>query len=363
MYLGRWMKDENPRVRCIVEQVALALGEMEQRQDELLRAWHGAEAAWALEWRELWMAVQSRGKRIRPRLLLLALGLWGGQYDPAARDVGMALELYHGFTLMYDDIQDNARTRRGAPAHHTTHGVSATMSLCVILEHHVNRMLLESSALDRAACLELIGRLNATQLDMGVGQMAETVWVRDGVLDIAEDLYWHMVAAKTGALFAFAAEAGAFLAGTSAEHQGESRDFGLKLGMLFQLVDDYADIFLADTDGKPRQQDIREAKRTFFLLAARRELPMAERGELDRLFRLARRTEADVAWLAARMATSGIQAEGRRVIQRMAGEVVADLERLTTRAIGEAGANQKATRKKYAVALQRLVAEICRESG
>lgn len=357
------MKEECNSSLPISAQVAAWLRDIEQHQRDVLSEWHRHEATWAVSLPELLGVVQVPGKRIRPRLFLLILGLCGGGYGAAARDVAAALELYHGVTLMYDDIQDNAQTRRGEPAHYTTYGVSATMSLCVILERQVNRMLLESSALERPVCLELIRRLNEMHLEMGVGQMAETAWVRDGVLDIAGDLYWRMVASKTGALFAFAAETGAFLAGLPEAHQAQFRRFGERLGVLFQVVDDFADIFLPDTDGKPRRQDLREAKRTLFLLEVRRVLPEAERAELDRLFLQARRTEADVAWLAARVATSGIRAEGERVIQRQAADVRAELERLVGLVIGEADANERGRRGQFAVALRELVMDVCRGNG
>ncbi|HHX97363.1 MAG TPA: hypothetical protein GX689_00715, partial [Lentisphaerae bacterium] len=188
------MKEECNSSLPISAQVAAWLRDIEQHQRDVLSEWHRHEATWAVSLPELLGVVEVPGKRIRPRLFLLILGLCGGGYGAAARDVAAALELYHGVTLMYDDIQDNAQTRRGEPAHYTTYGVSATMSLCVILERQVNRMLLESSALERPVCLELIRRLNEMHLEMGVGQMAETAWVRDGVLDIAGDLYWRMVA-------------------------------------------------------------------------------------------------------------------------------------------------------------------------
>ena len=81
------------------------------------------------------------------------------------------------------------------------------------------------------------------------------------------------------------------------------------------------------------------------------------------MFLEARRTEADVAWLASRVATSGIRAEWERVIQRQAADVRAELERLVGLVIGEADANERGRRGQFAVALRELVMDVCRGNG
>ena len=320
-----------------------------------LYRWHEAQAGWAIAANELTAVAHTPGKRIRPRLLLICNGMCGGAAGPAVRDVAEALELYHGTSLLYDDVQDNAQTRRGEPAHHTTYGVSATLSLCALLSRHVNRILLESEALSPPARLWILRRLTRAQLDIGLGQMAETAWVRDDVLDLPVARYWRMIEDKTAALFAFAAEAGAYLGSGGDETLAAAyRDVGNRIGILFQLVDDYADLFQPDTGGKPRGQDIREAKRTIFLLHARQALPAEDRRELDRLCLRAERTEEEVRWIHRQMRASGAQEMGLGHVHRLESETREQIDGL---------ARRYAPDPAFAQEIRTVVDEICRGIG
>ena len=317
----------------------------------LLR-WHTAHAGWAIDPVELVAVARTAGKRLRPRVMFIVNGICGGTYGPAIRDAAEALELYHCSSLLFDDVQDNARTRRGEPAHYMTYSVSATLSLCVMLSRHVNLLLLESEALKPAERLWILQRFTRAQLATGLGQMAETVCIRDEVLDLPIETYWRTIQNKTASLFAFAAEAGAYLGSGGDETVAAAyRDMGDQLGILFQLVDDYADLFLPDNEGKPRCQDIREAKRTLFFLHARQTLPAKERQELDRLCLLAERTEDQVQWILQKLRESGAQEAGREHVRRLAGEVQAKINGLARQFTSNPGFEQE---------LRALVAEICR---
>lgn len=328
------------------------LKEIEDALGGRLLRWHAAHAGWAIEAGELVAVARTAGKRLRPRFMFIVNGMCGGAYGPAIRDAAEALELYHCSSLLFDDVQDNARTRRGEPAHYMTYSVSATLSLCVMLSRHVNLLLLESEALKPAERLWILQRFTRAQLATGLGQMAETVCVRDEVLDLPIEKYWRTVQNKTASLFAFAAEAGAYLGSGGDETVAAAyRDMGDQLGILFQLVDDYADLFLPDNEGKPRCQDIREAKRTLFFLHARKTLPADRLHEFDRLCLLATRNEDQVQWMLRQMRESGAPEAGRGHVRRLAGEVQAKIDGL---------ARQYSVHQAYEQELRALVDEICR---
>jgi octaprenyl-diphosphate synthase len=320
----------------------------------LLR-WHADQANWAIDVTELTAVAHTHGKRLRPRFLLIVNGMCGGTMSPAVRDVSEVLELYHGLSLIYDDVQDNARTRRGEPAHHTTYSVSATLSLCALLSRHVTLILLESDSLSLSDRLWILQHFTRAQLATGLGQMAETAWIRDEVLDLPVDKYWRTIQGKTASLFQFAAEAGAYLgSGGDEVHVAAYRDVGSTIGILFQLVDDYADVFLPDTDGKPRCQDIREAKRTLFWLHTRQALSQEDRTEFDCLFLLAERSEEQVERIHQQMLNSGAQEIGQTEIRRLSGEVASGLDGLIQRFAADPA---------YTAELQQLIRDVCRELG
>ncbi len=298
------------------------MGEVQRALAGWLMDWHAREASWALDAEDLGLtSLAFQGKKVRPRLMLAVHAACGGRFGPGLCAVAAALELFHGASLIYDDIQDNAQVRRGEPAFHVTHGVSTALSACSLLSWHVHRILLEKGDLDDASRLWIARRFTTTLVTTALGQMADTRWVRDERLDLTEEESWRMLRSKTAFVFAYAAEAGAYL-GTGGDESVASafREFGERLGMLFQMVDDHADLFLPDTDGKPRGQDLREAKRTLYLLHARRHLPDAERAEFDRRCRLPERTDEDVAWLLERLRETGAEDMGLAHIRRLDAE-------------------------------------------
>jgi octaprenyl-diphosphate synthase len=303
------------------QELQAALDDVEHWLRDRILQLHASYAAWAIDAAEFTAGLNTRGKQIRPRLLLLANRIAGGRYDPGVRTVAGALELAHVVSLLFDDIQDNASTRRGVPAHHVTNGVSATMSLCAVLFRLVVLMLAETPGVSPARAALLVRRFMETQVATAVGQMAEAILARDGVLDTSADTYFKTIRGKTATVFGFAAEAGARLA--AGDDDGTAATFhqlGETLGCLFQLADDYADLFL-EYEGKPRLQDLREAKRTLFFLHTRRALPATERAVLDRLYRQSSRSETDVQWIADRMKDTGaalaVQTEAERLSREL----------------------------------------------
>lgn len=201
---------------------------------------------------------ESGGKRVRPALHLLCARMCGyeGRHDVLMATV---LELIHSATLIHDDIIDGATTRRGRPSVNHLWGNNIT----VLFGDYMLAKAMDM-ALD-AGSLRVMRKLADVTLRMTEGEMLQTRYV--GRLDLSVEEYLALVERKTAALFAGCCEIAGILAGQTRAAEEALREYGLNLGMAFQLVDDLLD-FTGDamTLGKPAASDLREGKATLALL-------------------------------------------------------------------------------------------------
>ncbi len=203
------------------------------------------------------------GKRLRAAVLLLSCEAVGGS-SRQALDAGMAVETMHNFTLVHDDIMDNAATRRGRPTVHTRWDVNNALLVGDVLLGVSYRMLLKTAGREPR---RLAGLLTRGLLDVCEGQALDLEFAHRS--DVTVNEYFRMIEKKTGRLFETAAELGAVIGGGSPREVNALRTFGRHLGRAFQLQDDLLDV-MADgrTFGKSIGGDIVERKRTFLLLRA-----------------------------------------------------------------------------------------------
>ena len=216
------------------------------------------------------------GKRIRPVLMLLAYNLYKEDTErifPSA----CALETYHNYTLLHDDLMDHAPMRRG---HQTVHerwdANTAILSGDTMLVLAYERM---------AQCApehfpEVLRLFTETALEIGEGQQYDIEFeTRD---DVTEEEYIEMIRLKTSVLLACAMKMGAIQAGASAEDAVNLYRFGEQIGLAFQLQDDYLDVYGdAATFGKRIGGDILSNKKTYMLINAYNKANTAQRAELD----------------------------------------------------------------------------------
>lgn len=194
------------------------------------------------------------GKRLRPMCVVLASGLGRG-LDEKTREFGVAVELVHCATLLHDDVVDTGDQRRGVPAARTLYGNAASIFAG-------DWLLVDALRRVRAAELsDVLVRL----LDI-IDEMifAEAIQLENrGRVDASMRTYMRIVEGKTAALFRWAMFAGARAGGLDAEACKALEDFGLHLGVAFQLIDDYLD-YAGDgsTIGKSTFADLREGKMT-----------------------------------------------------------------------------------------------------
>ena len=210
------------------------------------------------------------GKRIRPAMVLAAYSLFDQKRDHRCLSLATAVELFHNFTLLHDDIMDNSSLRRG---HETVH-VKWNQPTAIL-----------SGDLMLIKVYELLAELNDKHLMLKFNQMAvalcegQMMDMNFEKLDLIDNQqYLVMIQKKTAVLLAFALEGGAYLSSASSEEQTKLHQFGIHLGLAFQLIDDYLDTFGAQAEvGKRIGGDILEQKKTYLWNAMMSKLSEEER--------------------------------------------------------------------------------------
>lgn len=216
------------------------------------------------------------GKRIRPVLMLLSYNLF--KEDPETILMpACAIETYHNYTLLHDDLMDNADLRRG---HETVHkkwnANTAILSGDSMLVLAYQRMQQCSS--DKMA--EVLALFTETALEIGEGQEYDMAFEQRD--DVSEEEYIEMIRLKTSVLLACALKIGAILAGASKEDADNLYRFGEQIGLAFQLQDDFLDVY-GDTRvfGKAIGGDITSNKKTFMLINALNHANDEQRCQLE----------------------------------------------------------------------------------
>ena len=203
------------------------------------------------------------GKRMRPLLTLLSYSIFKEEPERIVKP-SLAVEVFHNFTLMHDDIMDKAPIRRGKPTVHEKWNVNvAILSGDVMLVKAYDLLMNVPPALLKN-CLE---GFNICAAQVCEGQQKDMNFeMRESV---SEDEYLEMIELKTAVLLGFSAELGGLLGGADADTCRLLREFGLNIGIGFQLMDDLLDVY-ADPDkfGKQPGGDIVANKKTFLLINA-----------------------------------------------------------------------------------------------
>lgn len=201
-------------------------------------------------------ALASGGKRMRPALLLLAVRACGADVDARSITLASATEMMHAATLLHDDIVDHAATRRGRPSAMARWGADVSVLVGDFLFSRAIQDLVSDE--DRRI---LTAFADAT-VAMTEAEVLQLQFLHD--LRIGEADYLKIVTGKTAALMSAACRAGALAAGAPEAVALALADYGLNLGIGFQLVDDALDyVALEDRLGKPVGSDFREGKITY----------------------------------------------------------------------------------------------------
>lgn len=198
------------------------------------------------------------GKRVRPVLCLMGNELFG-EIVPDAWQVATAIELFHNFTLIHDDIMDKAPLRRGLPTVHEKFGSSTALLagdvMLIAAYDYLNNI-------SPAYLPKIIRLFNKTAKEVCEGQQLDMDF--EQMQDVKLEAYIHMIGLKTSVLLASSLQMGAILGGALERNQHLIYEFGRKLGIAFQVQDDYLDAF-GDPGkfGKQVGGDIKSNKKTF----------------------------------------------------------------------------------------------------
>jgi geranylgeranyl diphosphate synthase type II len=218
------------------------------------------------------------GKRVRPVLCLMANELFD-DIVPDAWHVANAIELFHNFTLIHDDIMDQAPLRRGMETVHQKFGFSTALLAGDVMLVAAYEYLSKVSVQHIVRIMRLF---NKTAREVCEGQQLDMDFEKKDGVDF--DAYLHMINLKTSVLLASSLQMGALLGGTGVRNQQIIYEFGRKLGLAFQVQDDYLDAF-GDPEkfGKQVGGDIKSNKKTFLLIHA---LQIASESQKKRLYEL-----------------------------------------------------------------------------
>lgn len=217
------------------------------------------------------------GKRVRPVLCLMANELFTEINDDAWH-AATAIELFHNFTLIHDDIMDKAPLRRGKATLHTKYGLVSGI-LCGDVMNIIAYQSLASMKNHLSPALQLF---NQTAVEVCEGQQMDMDF--ENRQDVSIDEYIEMIALKTSVLLACSLKLGAIAGGALGDNANKLYQFGKNLGIAFQLQDDYLDAFgNIELTGKQNGGDILANKKTFLLLTALNKATPAQGTEINSL--------------------------------------------------------------------------------
>ena len=216
------------------------------------------------------------GKRIRPALVLMAYNLYREDVEKAIRPA-IGLEVFHNFTLLHDDLMDQADKRRNKPTVHKVWNANTAILSGDAMLIAAYQLIGETAPEHLKEVLDLFTR---TALEICGGQQYDMEF--ESRMDVSEEEYLEMIRLKTAVLLACSLKTGAILGGASREDAENFYRFGINIGLAFQLQDDLLDVY-GDTKtfGKNIGGDILCNKKTFLLINALRRAEGEQKAQLE----------------------------------------------------------------------------------
>lgn len=288
-------------------------GQVEQEMARVVPRNHRPAEVYGL----VWDFLDRGGKRFRPALCLSSCLAVGGTVreglPPAA-----AIELFHNFTLIHDDIEDSSQLRRGKPCLHILHGlplaINAGDGLFMMVWRAARRIRTPRAGLAQEKMLDAFTRVLE-------GQAIELGWHRSNAWDITQKNYLDMVGGKTAALVAASCEVGALLGGGNPKQVRALADYGWRIGVAFQIQDDVLN--LVGEEEKYKKEiggDIREGKRTLMVLHALPRLADEDAHKMRTILGTPATPSGDIDWCIRKMQTTGsidyASTYAKRLVQR-----------------------------------------------
>lgn len=216
--------------------------------------------------------MQIGGKRIRPTLCLTAFGLYGGKPGPEVLCPAAALEVFHSFTLIHDDIMDRSPLRRGMPTVWKKWNEDTAILSGDVMLIEAYKLIVKAPRECRSAVLDLFSETAAQVCE---GQQYDMEF--EGEESVGMEQYNSMIGLKTAVLLACSAKMGGLLAGAPEDDCEALYRYGYDLGMAFQVADDYLDAYGDEkVFGKPIGGDIINGKKSWLTIRALEKTPDKE---------------------------------------------------------------------------------------
>ncbi len=258
--------------------------------------------------------LKAGGKRLRPILTLLAAEAVCGDHARAL-PTAVGLELLHTFTLVHDDVMDNDLTRRGQPTVHALWG--GPIAICVgdglyALAFQAIAENITRPGVDPLVVVEVARRAAQVSFELCAGQTQDLLF--ESADDVSLEAYMEMIRLKTGVLLAMSVEAGARMGGGDPATVAALAEYGLQLGLAFQIKDDLLDLVGDEAEiGKPVGSDVRAGKKTYPVIIALGQLDAKGR---DRLLAILNAPEGET--------TAAMVAEAMRMMDKCGALEAAD---------------------------------------
>jgi geranylgeranyl pyrophosphate synthase len=265
------------------------------------------------------------GKRIRPILTIACAEACGGKEEDAM-PYALAIELFHNFTLVHDDIEDASPMRRGKPTLHEQFGtpiaINSGDALYTVVWSSLLSKNLPPEKFVQASKILISGFSAVVE-----GQGTELEWYRINKFDVSEEDYFRMAGGKTGSLIGISCRIGAFAAGAPKEVQDALAEFGEKIGLAFQIKDDVLNL-TADPEKYKKEigEDIKEGKRSLIMLKLLSLSGEAEKARVTAILAKPEKSEAEVLELISLAKEKGAVAYAQEVSDRLITEAKEQLQ-------------------------------------
>ncbi|AVM49793.1 polyprenyl synthetase family protein [Capnocytophaga sp. oral taxon 878] len=267
--------------------------------------------------------LQIGGKRLRPILTLIAADLFSGDYHKAL-NAAAAVEVFHNFSLIHDDIMDKAPLRRGKATVHQKWNLNIGILSGDAMLVKAYQLLDSYPAEIFTPLTQLLSR---TALQVCEGQQWDMDFETETEVPI--DTYLQMIRYKTAVLVGAALQMGAIVVGASRNDQELLYNFGEKIGLAFQLQDDYLDTFGDYTFGKRIGGDIIENKKTILYLKALALANTQQHQALKQYYTTTEDNEIKIASVKALFEATGAAQSVRKEIEKITDEALELLSKLT----------------------------------
>ena len=257
------------------------------------------------------------GKRIRPRLCLTTYSLFKDSFCEEILVPASAIEVFHSFTLIHDDIMDKADVRRGVPTVYRKWDENTAILSGDVMSIESYKLIAKAPA---AVLPEVLGLFSKTAAEVCEGQQYDMDF--ENMPQVPMDAYMKMIGLKTAVLIACAAKMGAIIGGATAEQCDLLYKYGYDLGLAFQVADDWLDTF-GDPKvfGKAIGGDILNNKKTWLMIKALEKASPAEKETLHAAMEMPLETEeqkaAKIAAVIGIYESLGIKEEAKQEISRL----------------------------------------------